>query len=151
MKRKYKNQYKKPSENKGGVVFKVSENTTLMEFLIAQMPNRSRSKIKYLLHNKQVLIDGQPVSQFNHPLIPGQQIEISRERVQQEKKPGEYTIIFEDDDLIVIDKIAGLLSISTDKEKRATVYSLLSNHVKKQNRENKIFVVHRLDRETSGL
>ncbi len=151
MKRKYKNQYKKPSENKGGVVFKVAENTTLMEFLIAQMPNRSRSKIKYLLHNKQVLIDGQPVSQFNHPLIPGQQIEISRERVQQEKKPGEYTIIFEDDDLIVIDKIAGLLSISTDKEKRATVYSLLSNHVKKQNRENKIFVVHRLDRETSGL
>jgi 23S rRNA pseudouridine1911/1915/1917 synthase len=104
-----------------------------------------------LLGNKQVLVDGKVISQFNHPLSPGQEIEISKERVQQEKKLHEYNIVFEDDDLIIIEKQAGLLSISTDKEKRATAYSLLSNHVKKQNRENKIFVVHRLDRETSGL
>ena len=122
-----------------------------MEFLIAQMPNRSRNKIKFLLGNKQVLVDGQVISQFNHPLTPGQQVEISKERVQPEKKSREYTIVFEDDDLIVIEKQAGLLSIATEKEKRATAYSLLSNHVKKQNRDNKIFVVHRLDRETSGL
>lgn len=146
-----KGQYKKRSDNKRGVVLKVSEKAILMEFLIAQMPNRSRSKIKFLLGNKQVLVDGKVISQFNHPLSPGQEIEISKERVQQEKKSREYNIIFEDDDLIVIEKQAGLLSISTEKEKRATAYSLLSNHVKKQNRDNKIFVVHRLDRETSGL
>ena len=146
-----KGQYKKRVGNKRGVVFKVSENVILMEFLIAQMPNRSRSKIKFLLGNKQVLVDGKVISQFNHPLSPGQEIEISKERVQQEKKLREYNIVFEDDDLIIIEKQAGLLSISTEKEKRATAYSLLSNHVKKQNRENKIFVVHRLDRETSGL
>ncbi len=146
-----KGQYKKRADNKRGVVFKVSENAILMEFLIAQMPNRSRSKIKFLLGNKQVLVDGKVISQFNHPLSPGQEIEISKERVQQEKKSREYNIVFEDDDLIIIEKQAGLLSISTEKEKRATAYSLLSNHVKKQNRDNKIFIVHRLDRETSGL
>ncbi len=149
--RKDKRQYKKTSDNKRGVVFQVSENAVLMEFLMAKMSNRSRSKIKFLLGNKQVLVDGQVISQFNHPLISGQKIEISKERVQQKKKSHEFNIVFEDDDLIVIDKQAGLLSIATEKEKRATAFSLLSSHVKKQNRDNKIFVVHRLDRETSGL
>ncbi len=151
MNRKDKRQYKKAPDNKRGTVFQVSENAVLMEFLMAQMPNRSRSKIKFLLGNKQVLVDGQVISQFNHPLTPGQKIEISRERVQPWKKSREYTIVFEDDDLVVIEKQAGLLSIATENEKRATAYSLLSSHVKKQDRDNKIFVVHRLDRETSGL
>ena len=62
-----------------------------------------------------------------------------------------FEIIYEDKYLIVINKPAGLLSIATKDEKRETAYSYLSEHVKKQRRDNKIFVVHRLDRETSGL
>lgn len=151
MKNRDKKYYKKPADSKKGVVFKVLEDAVLMEFLMAQMPNRSRSKIKFLLSNKQILVDGQVTSQYNHPLLPGQNIEISKERVQQEKKSREYNIVFEDADLIVIEKQAGLLSISTEKEKRATAYSLLSSYVKQQNGDNKIYVVHRLDRETSGL
>ena len=151
MKNRDKKYYKKPADSKKGVVFKVLEDAVLMEFLMAQMPNRSRSKIKFLLSNKQVLVDGQVTSQYNHPLLPGQNIEISKERVQQEKKSREYNIVFEDADLIVIEKQAGLLSISTEKEKRATAYSLLSSYVKQQSGDNKIYVVHRLDRETSGL
>lgn len=141
----------KKAPNKKGIVFQVSENTGLMTFLMAQMPNKSRNKIKSLLGNKQVLVDGQVVSQFNHPLTSGQKVEISKERIQKEQKFKEYTIVFEDDDLIVIEKQAGLLSIATEIEKRATAYSLLSNHVKKQDISNKIYIVHRLDRETSGL
>lgn len=151
MNRKDKKPYKKAPDNRRGVIFQVTENAGLMEFLMAKMPGRSRSKIKFLLGNKQVLVDGQAISQFNHPLVPGQIIEISKGRVQPEKKSNEFTIVFEDDHLIVIEKQSGLLSIATDKEKRATAYSLLSDHVKKQNIDNKIFVVHRLDRETSGL
>ncbi|NOR75319.1 MAG: RluA family pseudouridine synthase [Draconibacterium sp.] len=151
MNKKNKKQHKKAPEDNRRVAFVVSENTTLMEFLIAQMPNRSRSKIKFILGNKQVLIDGQVISQFNHPLIPGQKIEISKERIELNKKIRSYDIIYEDDEIIVVDKQAGLLSISTAKEKRATVYSLLSNYVKQQHIDNKIFIVHRLDRETSGL
>jgi len=151
MNKKVNKQFKRASDNKRGIILQVKENVSLMEFLMAQMPGKSRSKIKFLLGNKQVLVDGKAISQFNHPLVSGQNIEISKERVEPEKKSREYNIVFEDEELIVIEKQAGLLSISTEKEKRATAYSLLSNHVKKQNRDNRIFVVHRLDRETSGL
>jgi 23S rRNA pseudouridine1911/1915/1917 synthase len=151
MNRKDNKHQKKRSENSRGAVFKVKEDALLMEFLMTQMPGKSRSKIKFLLSNKQVLVDGKPISQFNHPLTPGQQIEINKGRVEPVQKSRELSVIFEDQDLIVIEKPAGLLSIATDKEKRATAYSLLSNYVKEQDADNKIFVVHRLDRETSGL
>lgn len=141
----------KRRENKPGIRFKVTEDTELMKFLIAQMPHKNRNNIKSLLARKQVLVDGQMEKQFNHPLVSGQVVEINPTRMSGEQKFKEYTIIFEDDDIIVIEKQAGLLSIATKDEKRATAYSLLSNHVKKANKENKIFIVHRLDRETSGL
>jgi 23S rRNA pseudouridine1911/1915/1917 synthase len=51
----------------------------------------------------------------------------------------------------VINKPPGLLTIATDKEKRRTAYSILSNYVKAENPDNKIFIIHRIDRETSGL
>jgi 23S rRNA pseudouridine1911/1915/1917 synthase len=136
---------------KGGRILNVSENVVLMEFLMAQMPDKSRNKIKSLLSNKQVLVDGKPISQFNHPLVPGQKVEILKNRMKAAENISEFTIIYEDQDIIVINKQEGLLSISTAKEKRATAYSLLSEHVKKQDRSNKIFIVHRLDRETSGI
>ena len=145
------NQYKAQQGNKISVVYQVTGDALLLEFLMAQMPEKSRSKIKLLLGNKQILVDGQVISQFNHPLVAGQQIEISKVRVRPVKESGELNIVFEDEELIVIEKPTDLLSISTDKEKRATAYSLLSDHVKKQHNNNRIFIVHRLDRETSGL
>lgn len=139
-----------PAKQKN-TVFHVEEKSLLMEFLMAQMPNKSRNNIKSLLSHKQVLVEGKPVSQFDFPLLPGQKVEISSNRVSPEQKFREYNIVYEDQHIIVIDKMAGLLSIATENEKRATAYSLLSRHVKKQDRGNKIFIVHRLDRETSGL
>ena len=61
------------------------------------------------------------------------------------------SIVHEDKDLIIVNKNAGLLTMATEKEKRETVYSMLSSYVKDQHKSNKIFIVHRLDRETSGL
>lgn len=133
------------------IVFHVSENYFLMEFLMDQMPHKSRNKIKSLLSNKQVLVESKPVSQFNFQLSPGQKVEISSNRILPEQKFREYNIVYEDHHLIVIDKMAGLLSMATENEKRNTAFSLLSKHVKKQDKGNKIFIVHRLDRETSGL
>lgn len=132
-------------------VFTVTENALLMDFLIGKLPHKSRDNIKSLLRNRQVLVNGEPEKQFNLALSAGQTVEISSERVFSEKKFREYTIVFEDDHLIVIDKQAGLLTMGTGKESEITAYNLLSSHVKKQNRSNKIFIVHRLDRETSGL
>ncbi len=132
-------------------VFLVEENSILMDFLMAKLPHKNRNNIKSLLRNKQVWVDDQLISQFNHVLKPGQNVTISSSRSQVEKKFTEFTIIYEDNDLIVIDKSAGLLSIATKNEKRRTAFSMLSDYVKQSDPDNKIFVVHRLDRETSGL
>ncbi|WP_167605061.1 RluA family pseudouridine synthase [Maribellus sediminis] len=129
----------------------VKENTVLMEFLIAQLPTKSRNNIKSLLKNKQVWVDDKVVSQFDHPLLSGQKITISASRSRVEKKFTEFTILYEDEAIIVIDKSAGLLSVATKNEKRRTAYSMLSDYVKRSDSNNKIFIVHRLDRETSGL
>lgn len=60
-------------------------------------------------------------------------------------------IIYEDKDIIVVNKPAGLLCISTTKEKDKTMYHMVSNYIKKQNPKAKIYIVHRLDKDTSGL
>lgn len=151
MKKRDSKPQRKYADKKPGIRFTVDGNTELMVFLIAQMPHKNRNNIKSLLANKQVLVDGEMIKQFNHPLSAGQVVEISKTRIGGEQKFKAYNIVFEDADIIVIEKQAGLLSIATKDEKRATAYSLLSTHVKRENRENKIFIVHRLDRETSGL
>ncbi|MBU4486379.1 MAG: hypothetical protein KKD38_05575 [Candidatus Delongbacteria bacterium] len=68
-------------------------------------------------------------------------------------QPRGLTILFEDRDIIVVDKINGLLTISTDRVKEKTAYFLLNDYVKKGNQKskNRIFIVHRLDRDTSGV
>ncbi|MCF8369731.1 MAG: RluA family pseudouridine synthase [Bacteroidales bacterium] len=129
----------------------VKEATELMDFLLFNLPGKNRNNIKTLLANKQVFIEGKAVKQFNHPLKPGQQVEIRWQRIPEEKKYRGITIIYEDPHLIVIDKHAGMLSIATKNQTTQTAYNLLSKHVKSKDSKNKIFVVHRLDRETSGL
>lgn len=131
--------------------FTVREPDELMQFLMKIFPGRSRTSVKTLLAKKQIFVDDRLVSQFNFPLQTGMKVAISSEKGQREVKLKGVTIIYEDDDLIVIKKDAGLLSISTDKENETTAYSYLSNYVKEQNPDNQIYVLHRLDRETSGL
>ncbi|MDD3875785.1 MAG: RluA family pseudouridine synthase [Bacteroidales bacterium] len=143
---------KKPKQQKAkDAFFEVREVEALMPFLMAQMPHKNRHNIKTMMGNKQVLVDGKVVTQFNYPLNPGQKVELATERIAREKQYRGISIIYEDHYLIVIDKHAGILSMATDNEKDHTAYSMLSNHVKEQNPEHKIFIVHRLDRDTSGL
>lgn len=60
-------------------------------------------------------------------------------------------IIYEDKDILVVSKKAGLLTISTDNEKEKTLFHEVFNYIKSKNKNNKIFIVHRLDRDTSGM
>lgn len=132
-------------------ILKVTESTELLKFLLAEGPKKSRNNIKTFLKDRQVLVDGQVVTQHNHQLKPKQKVEIRWDKFPEEKDYRGISIVFEDKDLIVIDKHAGVLSVATSNERTQTAYNLLSRHVKKQDPANKIFVVHRLDRETSGL
>lgn len=129
----------------------VNEREELMKFLIAQLPHKNRNNIKTLLKKRQVLVDGKAISQFNYLLKPGQKIVLDQAPTSMTTQMRGITVVYEDKDLIVVNKNAGLLTMATDKEKRATVYSILSNYVKDNNKDSKIFIVHRLDRETSGL
>ncbi len=133
--------------------FRVERDHTLLAFLLEQLPGKGRNTLKAVLRDHQVFIDGQPVSQFDQPLVQGSQVAVHWDRESTRKQPARsgLNILFEDADLIVIDKPSGLLTVATDVEKRKTAYSLLSDHVKLEDPDNKIFVVHRLDRETSGL
>jgi 23S rRNA pseudouridine1911/1915/1917 synthase len=131
--------------------FVVEEQTELLVFLIAKLPNKSRHNVKSLLRDKHIYVDNESFTQFNHVLKIGQTIEVKSAKAPEEQKYRGLQIIFEDQYLIVIEKQAGVLSIANEKQKENTAYSLLSLHVKKQDPNNKIFVVHRLDKDTSGL
>jgi 23S rRNA pseudouridine1911/1915/1917 synthase len=129
----------------------VSDPTELMKFLSTRMPDKSRKTIKSLLSHHQISVDHKIITQFNHPLKTGQQVLVTWTKVQQGNRHKGLTIIFEDSYIIVIEKHSGLLSIATDKEKERTAFRLLSDQAKEADPRKRIFVVHRLDREASGL
>ncbi|MBP8819512.1 MAG: RluA family pseudouridine synthase [Syntrophomonadaceae bacterium] len=129
----------------------VAQPEELMKFLIEQMPDKSRNNIKSLLSHRQVLVDGQVVTKYNHPVKVGQKVSINWALVRDEKPVRGLQILYEDADIIIIDKPAGLLSIASDKEKERTAYHQLTEYVRTKDPENRIFIVHRLDRETSGV
>jgi 23S rRNA pseudouridine1911/1915/1917 synthase len=141
----------KSGSTKPAKVLLVNEVTELMKFLLVQLPDKNRNNIKSLLKHKQVLVDDKIITQFNHVLNPGQKVHFVSDRIATAKVFRGINIVFEDQYLIVIDKHAGMLSVAKDNEQNETAYSILSRHVKTFNPNNKIFVVHRLDRDTSGL
>ena len=133
------------------LVFDIKEPAELLEFLLAKMPDKSRTTVKSFLSHRQVFVNHRVVTQFDHRLKPGNRVEISAEKGRAEFRHAMLRIVYEDDALIVIDKKYGLLSIATDKIIGKTAYHILSEYVKREDPRNRIFVLHRLDRETSGL
>jgi 23S rRNA pseudouridine1911/1915/1917 synthase len=129
----------------------VKEEAPLMQFLVDNLKHKSRDNIKTLLRNKQIWVDGRFITQFDHPLKAGSEVVVKWSPSSHGSLSRNLRIVYQDDDIFVVDKFAGLLSISTGAEKEATAYSILSNFVKIQHGLNKIFIVHRLDRDTSGL
>lgn len=130
--------------------FKVKKECELLTFLLEVMPEKSRNNVKKILANNQVAVDGAPVTQFNFVLVKDDVVIISKYRIQK-KTRKDLPIIFENNELIVINKPAGLLSIASDKEKGRTAYRLVTDWVQQKDRHNRVFVVHRLDEDTSGV
>lgn len=133
--------------------FKVNNSQQLLAFLLSHLSKQSRNNVKTMLKKHCVLVDGVVVTQFDYLLVPKQLVQISKEPVKSKAKGKENSldIIYEDEEFIVVNKKAGVLSIATDKEKENTVYHQLVNYVRSQNKHNQVFVVHRLDKDTSGV
>lgn len=131
--------------------YQVNAETRLMDFLIASMPQRKRTMVKNLLSHNQVAINGIPTTQFDTPLNPGDEVKVNLSREFRLFYNRRVKLVYEDDDIIVINKGYGLLSMGTDKIKDGTAYSILRDYLKWKDPRNKLFIVHRLDRDTSGL
>lgn len=130
---------------------KVSEATQLMDFLLAKMGGMSRSSVKSLLGHRQVTVNEKVVTQFDYMLKAADSVVINNTRGNVELVHPKLRIIFEDSDLIVVEKKEGLLTVTTGRESETTAFLILKNYVKKSSTRNKIYTVHRLDRETSGV
>ena len=122
----------------------VLKEQELLEFLMNNF-EYSHKKIKSLLKNGLILVDERIVTQYNYLLKKGQIVKINKYN-----KSKEIDIIYEDKNIIVVDKPHNMLTIS-DGKSNTTLYKLVSDYVKKDNKKNKIFIIHRLDKDTSGL
>ena len=129
--------------------YKVKESKELLEYLIINL-GFSRNNAKSLLSHHLVAINGAPISQFNFMLSKDDDLIISKKPIKR-KERSNLPIIFENDDIIVINKPYGLLSVASDKEKSSTAYRMVMDYLQEKNRKARIYVVHRLDKETSGV
>ena len=132
-------------------VYIVEEPSGLLDFLLRKLTDKSRNNVKSLLTNKTVSINGKTVTRHDHPLQKGQTVTIASPEHMLQKQFRQLKILYEDDALIAIDKPAGLLSIATDDEKEKTAYHLMTDYVRLADSKARVFVVHRLDRDTSGV
>ena len=122
-----------------------------MEFLTAKMPDASRTKLKSLLSKRVVLVDNVITTQFNFPLKPGMKVQISKDKGRKEFNNRLLKIVYEDAYIIVVEKMQGLLSVNTERQKERTAYTILNEYVQRSGRQHRVYIVHRLDRDTSGL
>jgi len=132
-------------------LFIVSIPDGLMNFLTQNMPNKSRNAIKSHLAHQQVRVNDTIVTKFDYQLQIGNTVTVSNEIAVEKPKLKGVRIVHDDDFIIVIEKDAGLLTMATEKGGDTTAYSQLRDFVKVDGIENKIFIVHRLDKDTSGL
>jgi 23S rRNA pseudouridine1911/1915/1917 synthase len=132
-------------------VFNVNEPAELMEFLLKKMAGISRNKVKSLLVNRVVMVDNVITTQYNFALQPGMKVQISKAKHNHEFRHPMLKLVYEDAYLLVVEKKEGLLSVATERQKERTAQHILQDYVRRTHRQNRVFVVHRLDRETSGL
>ena len=130
--------------------FTVKEETELLEFLLLTFKGQSRNSVKSLLGSHRVSIDGAPVTQFNFKLYPGDTIIVSDSPIRK-KTRSNLPIIYEDNDLIVINKPTKLLSVPSDNEKGSTAFRMVNDYLQQKDKHNRAFIVHRLDEDTSGV
>jgi 23S rRNA pseudouridine1911/1915/1917 synthase len=133
----------------------VRETATLLPFLFAAWPEVKKKTARDWLKFRLVTLNGRIVTQFDRPLQPGDVVAIrSKTFAAPETRVGGGILIrHEDAAILVVEKPADLLSIASPSEEEQTAYAFLTDHVRRgdSRRRERVFIVHRLDRETSGL
>ena len=133
------------------LVWTAAEESMLMQCLEAKLTDHKRTSIKALMKYNQVALNSMPTSQFDQPVHAGDTLSVNFTRPFVVFSHPRIKLVYEDNDIIVINKGSGILSVSTDNVKDGTAYSILRDYLKKKDPRLMLFVVHRLDRDTSGL
>ncbi len=126
----------------------VKRESELLKYLYENL-DMPKKKIKQYLTHGSVFVNNSKITQYNYKIIPGMSIVIDTTNKKTKELP--FDILFEDDHIIVVNKPSGLLTIATSKEKEKTLYHIVREYLRSKNRNAKIFIVHRLDKETSGI
>ena len=133
----------------------VEKPAELLAHLFVIWPEIKKTTVRTWLKFQAVTVNGRPISQFNHPLVPGDVVAVRTDRYAAPKTtlPGGIKILHEDASVIVIVKPENLLSIASEAEQERTAYFQLTDYLRynKHNSRERVWIVHRLDRETSGL
>ena len=139
--------------------FNVEEEMILLSALQLMYPESTKSKLRKMLTEGRVLVDGTPVYKAKELLTKGNFVTIINRSEAIVKSPppeprkqfSKLKIIFEDEGILVVEKPAGLLSVATEKLEKDTLHSRCVDHVKRQSERAWCHIVHRLDRDTSGV
>ena len=131
------------------LVITVKEHAPLLEYLINNV-SESRSKWKATLQGRGIAVNGRMVTQFDYQLKAGDKIIISRHKKQNQFKSRYVKIVYEDRWLVVVEKNIGILSMAAGHSS-LNVKSVLDDYFLKSRQKCRAHVVHRLDRDTSGL
>ena len=126
----------------------VKNDGELLDYLVNNI-DMPRKKIKEYLTHGSIYVNNNRTTKYNYPVYSGNTIIIDTKSRNKVILP--FEILFEDDHIIVVNKPSGLLTIATDNEKYNTLYHIVRNYLVSKNKNNRIFIVHRLDKDTSGV
>ena len=129
--------------------YTVDREVPLLEYLLASLP-MSRNKVKDTLQGRGIKVNGKTVTQFDYPLVPGTVVEVSNSKKNDNFKSKYVNLVYEDQYLVVIEKKPGILSMAAGHSS-LNVKTVLDEYFKKTRQKCRAHVVHRLDRDTSGL
>ena len=137
---------------KQDTTFRVESQISLLDFLLARMGGMTRTSVKQMLTQRRVSVAGAVQTRGDYTLMPGDRVAISAGRGNSALTHPKLSLLYEDDYLLVVYKRPGLLTVPTRPESsETTALSILRAYVRRQHPRNSVFVVHRLDRETSGV
>lgn len=126
----------------------VKKDGELLDYLYNNLDIPKKRIKQYLTHGA-IYVNNNKTTKYNYKLVTGMTINIDTE--SKSKKTLPFDIVFEDDNIIVVNKPSGLLTIATSKEKEKTLYHIVGEYLKSKDRFAKVFIIHRLDKDTSGV
>ena len=135
----------------------IDKESILLDELALQFKNTSKNKLRKMLTEGRISVNGKIEHRAKRELIKGDLVKILDKATSKEITPPpqqkitNLEIIFEDDDILVVEKPAGLLSVATNKMESDTLHSRCLDYIKTKHHSNWCYIVHRLDRETSGI